>query len=113
MPTSQSTRSHATIRRLHTQPLHLLVVFLLSDAVLRRSGALLLELFTKRAVNLFFEDGFGLDSLELGLEVLHVVGGRVASTAGVSHIRPDIFDLVTSGAPRTMLSVMGPWYNHS
>jgi len=99
IPTSQSTRSHAIIRRLHTQPLHLLVVFLLSDAVLRRSGALLLELFTKRAVNLFFEDGLGLDGLELGLEVLHVVGGRIASTAGVGHIGSDIFDLVTSGAP--------------
>ena len=107
MPTSQSTRSHAIIRRLHTQPLHLLVVFLLSDTVLRRGGALFLEFFAKRAVNLFFEDGLGLDGLELGLEVLHVVRGRIASTAGVGHIRPDVFDLVTSGAPKTVLSVLG------
>jgi hypothetical protein len=102
MSTSQSTCSHATIRRLHTQPLHLLVVFLLSNAVLRRGSALLLELFAQRAVNLLFKDGLGLNCLELGLEVLHVVGRRVASTAGVGHVGPDIFDLVTGGTPKTI-----------
>ena len=80
-------------------------MFLLSDAVLRRSGALLLQFFAERAVNSFFEDGLGFNCLELGLEVLHVVGGRVASTTGIGHVWPDIFDLITSRAPVEMLLV--------
>jgi hypothetical protein len=54
-------------------------------------------------VNFFFKDGLGFNCLELGLEVLHVVGGRVASTTGIGHVRPDIFDLITSRAPVEML----------
>ena len=108
-PTSQSTCIHAAIRRLRTGPLHLLVVLLLSDAVLRRSGALLFEFFTDRAMKLLFEDRLGLNGLELGLEVIHVMGGGIASTAGVGHVGPDIFDLVTGGAPKKMLSVTGSW----
>lgn len=56
-------------------------------------------------MNLLFKDGLGLNGLELGFEVLHVVGGRVASTTGVGHVGPDVFDLIAGGAPVKVWSV--------
>jgi len=72
---------------------------LLSDAVLSRCGALLLKLLAHGAVDLFFKDGIRLDRLELGLEVLHVVRRRVASAAGIGHVGPNVFNLITSSSP--------------
>jgi hypothetical protein len=79
--------------------LEFVVVLLLVDALVGGGGALLLELLAHGAMDLFFEDGLGLDRLELGLEVLHDEGGRVAATAGVRHVRVDVFDLVAGCAP--------------
>lgn len=74
-------------------------MFLLVDTLVGGGGALLLELFAHGAMKLFFKDGLGLNGLELGLEVLHVVGGRVASTSGVGHVWPDIFELIARCTP--------------
>jgi hypothetical protein len=71
----------------------LFVMILLVDAPVGRGGALLLELFAHGAVELFLKDRLDLDSLELGLEVIHVVGGRVAATASIGHVGPDVFEL--------------------
>jgi hypothetical protein len=61
---------------------------------------LLLELLADGlAVELLFEDGLWVDGFELCLEVLHVVGGGVAATAGVGHVGLDVLELVADGAP--------------
>jgi len=50
-------------------------VILLIDALVGAGGgALLLELLANSAVELLFEHRLGLDGLELGLEVLELVG---------------------------------------
>jgi hypothetical protein len=110
--TSQSTRSHASFEVPESFTPHpmlslsgrasnlvLLVMFLFVDALVGRSGALLLKLLTHRAVELLFEDRLGIDGLELGLEVLHVVCRRVAATAGVGHVWSDVFDFVSRHTP--------------
>jgi hypothetical protein len=66
---------------------------LLVDAPVGRGGALLLEFLAHRAVELFLKDGLDLDGLKLGLEVVHVVGGRVAAATSIGHVRPDVFEL--------------------
>jgi hypothetical protein len=71
----------------------LLVMVLLVGAPVGRGSALLLELLAHGAVEFFLKDGFNLDGLELGLEVLHVVGGRVAAAASIGHVGSDVFKL--------------------
>jgi hypothetical protein len=103
--TSESMHSHASMKYPRVSSLFrcfpfgpgiglvLLAMFLLVDALVGGGGALLLELLAHGAVELLFEDGFDLDSLELGLEVLHDVGGRVGTTTGVGHVGPNVFEL--------------------
>lgn len=80
--------------------LQLPVLVLPIDALVGAGGgALLLELFANGAVELLFEDRLGLDCLELGLEVLQLVGRRVAATAGVIDVVGHVFDFVTVTAP--------------
>lgn len=74
------------------------VVFLL-DALVGGRGALLLEIFAKGTVDVFFEDGLGFNRLELGLEVLHLEDGGVASTTSVGQIVTHVFDFVALTAP--------------
>jgi hypothetical protein len=74
-------------------------MFLFVDAPVRRGGALLLKLLAHGAVELLFEDGLGIDDLELGLEVVQVVGRGVAATAGVGHVWSDVFDFVAGHTP--------------
>ena len=81
----------------------LVVVFLVDALVGAGSGALLLELLAHRAVKLFFEDRFGLDGLELGLEVFELVSRRVAATTCVIHVVGHVFDFVTVSAPAVVL----------
>lgn len=75
------------------------VVLLIDTLVGAGGGALLLELFANGAMELLFEDGLGLDGLKLGLEVLELVGRRVAATACVVHIAGHVFDFVAVSAP--------------
>lgn len=79
--------------------LEFLLVLLFFDALVGGGGALLLELLSQGAMKFLLEDRIGLDGLELGLEVLHVVSGRVASTAGIGHVGPNVFKLITGGTP--------------
>jgi hypothetical protein len=80
--------------------LQLPVMVLLVDALVGAGGgALLLELLANGAVQLLFEDGLGLDGLELGLEVLELVGRGVAAAAGVVHVVGHVFDFVAVTAP--------------
>lgn len=80
--------------------LQLPVVVLLIDALVGAGGgALLLELLANGAVELLFEDGLGLNGLKLGLEVLELVGGGVAATAGVVHVVGHVFDFIAVTAP--------------
>jgi hypothetical protein len=79
--------------------LELIHVLLFVDALVGGRGALLLELLAHGSVDLFLEDGFGLNGLKLGLEVLHIEGGRVAATAGIRHVWVDVFDFIAGCAP--------------
>lgn len=83
--------------------LEFLLGFLLFDALIGGGGALLLELVANGAVELLFKDRLGLNGLELGLEVLQVVGGGIASTTGIRHIRPNVFEFVAITAPEAVL----------
>jgi len=67
-------------------------------------GGLLIELLTDRgAVNLFFEDGLGLDCLELGLEVFEsCMGATVGATTWIRQIIGIIFNLIAFTAPITL-----------
>lgn len=73
------------------------------DAAGRGSGSSvgLGKLWVLGAVNRLLEDGLGLVELELGLEVLEVVGiaGRIGSTAGVGEVELVVKDLITRVAP--------------
>ena len=93
---------------------HVVLLLLLIDAISRAvtaGGALVFEwedlnllVFWERAVEMLLEDGFGFDSLELGLEVFGAfgVGGRVGATTRVGHMDvTDISDLVSWMAPST------------
>lgn len=59
------------------------------------------ELWVLGAVDRLLEDGLGLVELELGLEVLEVVGiaGRIGSTASVGEVELVVEDLITRVAP--------------
>lgn len=61
----------------------------------------LCELRVLGAVDRLLKDGLGLVELELGLEVLEVVGiaGRVGSTASVGEVELVVKNLVTRVAP--------------
>jgi len=74
------------------------MVFLVS-APIGRGGALLLKLLTHGAMELFLEDGLDFDGLKLCLEVLQIVGRRVAAAAGVGHVWLDVHKFVTGSAP--------------
>ena len=80
------------------------MVLLVDALVGAGGGALLLELLANGAVELLFEDGLGLDGLELGLEVLELVGGGVAATARVVHIVWRVFDFIAVSAPESRVS---------
>lgn len=80
------------------------VTILLVDAFVRAGGsALLLELLANRTMKLLFEDGLGLDGLELGLEVFELVGRGVAAAACIVHVVGHVFDLVAVSAPGIVL----------
>lgn len=75
-------------------------MILVVDALVRAGGgALLLEFFADGTVELFFEDGLSLDGLELGLEVLQLMGRRVTAAACIVHVVGHVFDFVTISAP--------------
>lgn len=82
--------------------LQFLVDFLIVDALGAAgggSGALLLELGAHDSMELLLEDGFRLDSLELGLEVLQLKRRRVATAARIVQVVREVFNLVTVTAP--------------
>ena len=81
------------------------VVFLIDALVGAGGGALLLEFIADRTVKFLLEDGLSFDGFKLGLEVLRVVSGGVASAAGIGHVGPDVFDLIAGGAPVKVWSV--------
>ncbi len=66
---------------------------------------MLLELLADSAVELLFEHRLGLDGLELGLEVLELVGGGVAAATCVVHVVRHVLDFVAISAPGDVLSV--------
>jgi hypothetical protein len=68
-------------------------------AVRARCGALLVEISTHRAMQLLFEDGLCLNSLELGLEVLANVDAGVAAATWVGHAEGRVVDFVAWEAP--------------
>lgn len=74
----------------------------------------LCELRVLGAVDGLLKDGLGLVELELGLEVLEVVGiaGRIGSTASVGEVELVVKDLVTRVSPvafptTTLLDLLG------
>jgi hypothetical protein len=75
--------------------------------VVTTSGALVFErvnlfVFWERTVEMLLKDRFGLDGLELGLEVFGTfgVGGRVGATTRVVHVDiTDVGDLIAWMAP--------------
>lgn len=74
------------------------------DTSIGGAGADMVEKFTIDgigAMDLFLEDGFGLDGLELGLEVLERVGVRAAVGAAtrIVDVVVVVFELVTLTAP--------------
>ena len=75
-------------------------------AVGAADGRLLFELLANRgAVNFFFEDGLGLDGLELGLEVFETgVRAAVGATTWVRQVVGVVFNLVAFTAPVKMKS---------
>lgn len=80
---------------------------LLLDAAVEGGAAggagrvLLMEVLGKWTVDLLFEDGFRFDGLELGLEVIEMVGvgGGVGATTGIGHVVVEVGDLVTELTP--------------
>jgi hypothetical protein len=75
------------------------LVLLLINALVRAGRALLLELLAHGAMQLLLEDGLGLDGLELGLEVFHVEGRRIASAAGIVEVVAHVLEFITFTAP--------------
>lgn len=67
----------------------------------RRGSVSLSELGVLSAMDRLLEDGLGLVELELGLEVLKIVGiaGRVGSTASVGEVELVVKNLITRVAP--------------
>lgn len=61
----------------------------------------LYELWVLSAVDGLLKDGLGLVELELGLEVLEIVGiaGRIGSTASVGEVELVVKNLITRVAP--------------
>lgn len=78
------------------------VIFLINALVGAGGGALLLELLADGAMKLFLEDGLGLDGLEFGLEVLKLVGRRVAATACIVEVVGHVFDFIAVSTPEVM-----------
>jgi len=70
-----------------------------SGAVVGGRSTLFVELCTHSTVELLFENRLRLDRLELGLEVLHLVGARIASAAGVVHAVWGVLYLIAITAP--------------
>jgi hypothetical protein len=88
----------------HVGGLHLLHSVLLVDALGAGCGALLVQLGSDGTVELLFEDGLGLDRLELGLEVSSGERAGIASATWVDKVVTSVFDLVTFTAPMHMRS---------
>jgi hypothetical protein len=84
-----------------SRPLFVVGILLLDalGAVRARCGALLVEIGTHWAMNLFFEDGFCLNSLELSLEVLGNVDAGVAAATWVRHAEGSVVNFVSWEAP--------------
>lgn len=100
---------HHPQRTIRVCGLHLLCAdgVLLLDAAVEvgtvggAGGIRLVEVLGEGTVDLLFEDGFGLDGLELGLEVVEMVGvsGGVGAAAGVGHVEMEVVGFVTGLAP--------------
>ena len=61
-----------------------------------------------RAVEFLLEDGLSIDRLELGLEVLHVVGSHAVGTATrVRHRVVVVLEFVTLTSPRIDSQLLG------
>lgn len=80
----------------------LLVMILLVDALLSGGGALLLEVLAHGTVEFFFKDGLSLNGFELGLEVFHVMGRRVAATTSIRHVGSNVFEFFARCSPVTL-----------
>lgn len=75
--------------------------------VVSRGGVLrpVLQVFLAGTVDFFFEDRFGLDGLELSLEVFDAVavGGGIGAAARVGHIVAIILEFVALATPMGVL----------
>jgi hypothetical protein len=91
--------------------LQLLVVGILlllhaSHAMVSGGRALLVEFSAHGPMELFLEDRLGLNSLELGLEVLELMGAGVASAARIGHVVREVLYLVAFFAPIALSSAI-------